>query len=189
MEGFLLVMSGPSGVGKGTIVREILKQREDVVVSISVTTRYMREGERDGVDYFFKSKEEFEDLIKNKKLLEHAYVHGNYYGTPLDFAQEKIKEGKIVILEIDVQGAMQVRKCFDNAAYVFVIPPRMADIEERLRKRGTEDEEKIHLRIQNSKTELEQIKYYDYFLVNDQVDIATDRLDKIIEEEMEKRRK
>lgn len=183
MEGFLLVMSGPSGVGKGTIVREITKAREDVVTSISVTTRYMRENEVDGRDYFFKSLDEFGDMVSNDELLEYARVHNNNYGTPKKFVEEQIAKGKVVILEIDVQGAAQVRQNFDNAVYVFVIPPRKKDIEERLRKRGTETEDKIKTRLINADHELEQIRFYDYFLVNDYVDVATKRLDNIIEEE------
>lgn len=189
MEGFLLVMSGPSGVGKGTIVKEILKQRHDTVVSISVTTRYKRDGELDGRDYFFVSEDEFENMVNNKKLLEYASVHNNHYGTPKEFVDKMISEGKVVILEIDVQGAEQIKKTYENAIYVFVIPPRMKDIHERLKKRGTEDEEKIKLRLENSKKEFDHIKDYDYFLVNDKVEYATERLHHIIEEEKEIRRK
>lgn len=188
MEGFLVVMSGPSGVGKGTIVKEILKKRDDVVSSISATTRYKRENEKDEVDYFFKTNEEFDELIKNNDLLEHAKIHGNRYGTPRKFVEDKIKEGKVVILEIDVQGASQVRETFDNVVYIFVIPPRKKDIEERLRKRGTESEDKIKTRLLNADHELEQIKNYDYYLVNDYVDVATKRLENILEEEKEKRK-
>lgn len=188
MKGFLLVMSGPSGVGKGTIVKEIMKQREDVVISVSVTTRYKREGEEDGREYFFIDLDKFGDMVANDQLLEYARVHGNNYGTPKEFVEEQIAKGKIVILEIDVQGAAQVRQNFDNAVYVFVIPPRKKDIEERLRKRGTETEEKIQTRLINADQELEQIQYYDYFLVNDYVDVATKRLDTIIDEERNLRR-
>lgn len=188
MDGFLLVMSGPSGVGKGTIVKEILKQREDTVVSISMTTRYIRDGEKNGIDYFFVSKDEFKNKVEENKLLEYANVHGNYYGTPLEFVDKNISEGKVVILEIDVQGAEQVRKTYDNAIYVFVVPERMRDIEERLVSRGTEKIEDIKLRLENSKKEFDQIKYYDYLLLNDDINFAIDRLNKIIEKEKEIRR-
>lgn len=183
MKGFLCVISGPSGVGKGTIVKELMKERDDIELSISVTTRYMRDGEVDGKDYFFISKEEFSRLEKEGKLLESAQVHDNRYGTPKDFVEEKINEGKIVILEIDVQGAAQIRENFDNAIYVFVMPPRMKDIEDRLKKRGTEDEDKIQLRVSNSIEEFKQITKYDYFLLNDKVDSATERLNKFLDEE------
>lgn len=187
MSGFLLVMSGPSGVGKGTLVKEILKLHDDVVVSVSVTTRYKRENEQEGREYFFVDKDKFDKMKKNNKLLESAQVHDNFYGTPRKFVEDSIKEGKTVILEIDVQGAEQVRDNFDDAVNVFVIPPKKADIEERLRKRGTESEDKIKTRINNADIELEQIKYYDYFLVNDYIDVATRRLESIINEERRKR--
>ncbi|MCT1795528.1 guanylate kinase [Helcococcus kunzii] len=189
MEGFLLVVSGPTAAGKGTIVKELLKIRKDVVQSISVTSRYKRINEEEGREYFFKTKEEFEQLIEEGQLLEYATVHGNYYGTPKKFVEENIKLGKVVILEIDVQGAQQVREKFDNQVSVFVIPPRKIDIENRLRHRGTETEEMIKIRLETAEREFDQIKYYDYFLVNDYVDVATKRLENIIDEEREEREK
>lgn len=127
-------------------------------------------------------------MEKTGRLLESACVHDNKYGTPKDFVEEQIEKGKIVILEIDVQGAKQIKANFDNAIYVFVLPPRMKDIEDRLRKRGTEDEDKIGLRIHNSIEEFKAITMYDYFLLNDKVDHATERLNKFLDEEREKRR-
>lgn len=188
MTGFLLVISGPSGVGKGTIVNEIKKRRDDIVVSISVTTRYKRANEEDGRDYYFINEEKFNDMINNGELLEYANVHGNFYATPRKFVEDNIAKGYIVVLEIDVQGAEQVRNNFNNTVNVFVIPPKKTDIENRLRKRGTETEDKIKLRLENSIKELEQIKFYDYFLVNDYVDNATNKLEEIINEEREKRK-
>lgn len=188
MKGFLCVISGPSGVGKGTIVKEIMKQRDDLELSVSVTTRYKREGEVDGKDYVFISLEEFAKMRENNQLLENASVHDNFYGTPKKFVEEQINKGKIVILEIDVQGARQIKENFDNAIYVFVLPPRMRDIEARLHKRGTEDEAKIALRMENSKEEFRAITMYDYFLLNDEVDQATERLNRFLDEEKEKRR-
>lgn len=187
MEGFLLVVSGPTAAGKGTIVKELLNTRDDVVESISATSRYKRANEEEGREYFFKTKEEFEELIKNDQLLEYAIVHGNYYGTPKKFVEENISLGKVVILEIDVQGAEQVREKFENQVSVFVIPPRKKDIEHRLRNRGTETEEMIKVRLETAEREFDQIKNYDYFLVNDYVDVATKRLENIIEEEIEER--
>ena len=187
-KGFLLVLSGPSGVGKGTIVKEILKDRDDAVISISVTTRYKRETEEEGKDYFFVSLEKFNEMVKNHELIEFAEVHSNYYGTPKAFVEENIEKGNVVILEIDVQGAQQIRESFDDAVYVFVLPPRMKDIELRLRHRNTEDDAKISLRLENAKKEFNQIKKYDYFLLNDQVTDATIRLQRIIDEEREIRR-
>lgn len=185
MKGFLLVMSGPTAAGKGTLVKEILKRREDIVLSISVTTRYKRDYEVDGKDYFFKTKEEFQDLIDQGKLLEYANVHGNYYGTPREFVEENVAKGKIVLLEIDVQGAAQVKENFGESVSVFVLPPRKKDIEARLRNRGTESEEAIKTRLESAEMELAQIRYYDHYLINDYVDQATDRLEGIIEEERE----
>lgn len=189
MRGFLLVISGPTAAGKGTIVKEILKRRDDVVASISVTTRYKRENENEAVEYFFKSEEEFNELVENNKLLEHAVVHGNSYGTPIEFVEKNIEEGKVVILEIDVQGATQIRKNYDDGVYIFVLPPKKDDIEKRLRFRNTESEDMIQTRLRNADVELAQIRYYDYYLINDYVDKATDRLEEIIDEELEKRRK
>lgn len=187
MEGFLLVVSGPTAAGKGTIVKELLNTRDDVVESISATSRYKRANEEEGREYFFKTKEEFEELIKNDQLLEYAIVHGNYYGTPKKFVEKNISLGKVVILEIDVQGAEQVREKFENQVSVFVIPPRKKDIEHRLRNRGTETEEMIKVRLETAEREFDQIKNYDYFLVNDYVDVATKRLENIIDEEREER--
>lgn len=189
MEGFLLVMSGPTAAGKGTLVRELLNRRDDIVLSTSVTTRYKRANEIDGQDYFFKTNEEFEDLIKNNKLLEYAKVHGNYYGTPRDFVEKNIKEGKIVLLEIDVQGGAQVRENFKNSVSIFVLPPRKKDIEARLRFRGTESEEDIKIRLKTAEEELGQIRYYDHYIINDFIEKAADRLEEIIEEELDNRRK
>lgn len=183
MKGFLCVISGPSGVGKGTIVKELLKKREDTALSISVTTRYQREGEVEGVDYFFKSLDEFDQMKANGELLESAIVHNNKYGTPKEFVEQKINEGKIVILEIDVQGAKQIKENFDNAIYVFVLPPKMSDIEERLRHRGTEDDAKISMRLENAMNEFKEITMYEYFLLNDKVDIATTRLIDLLDNE------
>lgn len=185
MKGFLCVISGPSGVGKGTIVKELLARRKDLKLSISATTRYIREGEKDGVDYFFKTEEEFDKLVEEGKLLESAFVHGNKYGTPKQFVEDEIDKGNIVILEIDVQGAKQIKENFDNAIYVFVIPPSMKAIEERLRKRGTEKEEDVNLRIENSINEFKSIVMYDYFLLNDEVEAAVDRLDYFLDYEKE----
>lgn len=187
MEGFLLVISGPTAAGKGTIVKELLKRREDIRLSISVTTRYKRDYEVDGTDYIFKTKEEFEQLIEDDELLEYANVHGNYYGTPRKFVEDSIKSGKIVLLEIDVQGSAQVRENFDNMVSVFVLPPKKKDIEDRLRKRGTENEDDIKRRLINAEIEMQEIRYYDHYLINDYVEDATNRLEMIIESEQEKR--
>lgn len=187
MKGFLLVISGPSGVGKGTVVEKLLSDNEDLVLSTSVTTRYQRKGEIDGEDYYFIDNEEFTSMINNNELLEHAYVHGNFYGTPRRFVDEEIDKGHIVILEIDVQGAMQVKKNYENAAFIFIMPRRLKDIEKRLRNRGTESEEKISLRMQNSKKEMAYIKDYDYFVINHTVDRACEQIIDIIDFEKNRR--
>lgn len=189
MKGFLLVISGPTAAGKGTILKELLKRRDDAVVSVSVTSRYKRKEETEGVEYFFKTKEEFEHLIKNDQLLEYANVHGNLYGTPRDFVEENINKGKIVILEIDVQGSLQIKENFENTVNVFVLPPRKRDIEDRLRHRGTETEEMIKTRLDTAEWELQKIIHYDYYLINDIVEHATNRLEEIINSEKKRREK
>lgn len=179
--GLLIVLSGPSGVGKGT-VRKALFEQDDVhfEYSISMTTRKPREGEVDGVDYFFKSKEEFEQLIKEEKLLEWAEYVGNYYGTPIEYVEKTLNEGKDVFLEIEVQGALQVKKSFPEGLFIFLVPPSLDELKNRIVTRGTESEELIQNRMNVAKEEIEMMHAYDYVVVNDQVDLACERIKAIV---------
>ena len=182
-KGFLLVISGPSGVGKGTVLHDLMNTQKNLVYSVSVTTRKQRPGEIEGVSYFFKSHEEFEKMIEEDKFLEYAKVHDNYYGTPKEFVEEKINEGKIVILEIDVQGALNVKKNIDNGVYIFLAPPSLSELKNRIVNRGTETESDINLRMSNAKKELSYIKNYDYLVVNDHLNSAINLVNEIINAE------
>lgn len=185
-KGLLLVISGPSGVGKGTICNILVNENKDINLSISATTRNMRQGEVDGVNYFFKSVDEFENLIENGKMLEYANVHGNYYGTPKDFVVNSIENGEIVILEIDVQGAMQVRENYPEAKLIFILPPSFEELRNRIVNRSTDDEETINLRMENAKKEMEYVEKYDYSVVNDNLESAVLKVKEIIEIERNK---
>ena len=185
-KGFLLVISGPSGVGKGTVLHDLMNTQKNLVYSVSVTTRKQRPGEIEGVSYFFKSHEEFEKMIEEEKFLEYAKVHDNYYGTPKDFVEEKINEGKIVILEIDVQGALNVKKNIDNGVYIFLAPPSLSELKNRIVNRGTETESDINLRMHNARKELSYIKDYDYLVVNDHLNSAINLVNEIINAEKHK---
>jgi guanylate kinase len=179
--GLLVVLSGPSGVGKGTVRKEIFnKGNTNLQYSISMTTRLPREGEVDGVDYFFKSREEFEDLIKKDKLLEWAEYVGNYYGTPIDYVEETLQRGQDVMLEIEVQGALQVRKVFPEGLFIFLAPPSLNELKNRIQTRGTESEELINNRMTVAKEEIEMMDAYDYVVENDKVDFACERIRAIV---------
>ncbi|MGY3765525.1 guanylate kinase [Vagococcus vulneris] len=182
--GLLIVLSGPSGVGKGT-VRKALFENKDTAYeySISMTTRQMREGEVDGVDYFFRSRKEFEALITAGKMLEHAEYVGNYYGTPLDYVNKTLDEGKDVFLEIEVQGAMKVKEKMPDGIFIFLTPPDFSELKARIIGRGTDDMAVINERMVVAKSEVEMMRHYDYAVVNDKVELAVDRIKKIIESE------
>ena len=182
--GLLIVISGPSGVGKGT-VRNALFQREghNLVYSISMTTRAPRNGETNGKEYYFVSREEFEERIKNNQFLEYAEFVGNYYGTPLDKVEDNLNEGNEVVLEIEVQGAMQVRKKKRDAIFIFIAPPTMQDLKNRLNRRGTEPKEVIQSRYEKACREVELAYLYDYIVVNDSVENAADKIMEIIRAE------
>lgn len=182
-KGFLLVISGPSGVGKGTVLHDLMNTQKNLVYSVSVTTRKQRPGEIEGVSYFFKSHDEFEKMIEEDKFLEYAKVHDNYYGTPKDFVEEKINEGKIVILEIDVQGALNVKKNTDNGVFIFLAPPSLSELKNRIVNRGTETTKDIKLRMHNAKKELSYINDYDYLVVNDHLNSAINLVNEIINAE------
>ena len=179
-KGLLLVISGPSGVGKGTICREYIKNHDDCARSVSATTRSPREGEIHGESYFFMTHDEFRKKIDEGGFLEHAVFCENYYGTPKDAVMRMLESGKNVILEIEVQGALQVRSHYPEAVFIFVIPPSLDELEERLRGRGTETDEVIAKRLDRAKAEFKYIDKYNYVLVNDTVAAATERLQAII---------
>ena len=182
-KGFLLVISGPSGVGKGTVLHDLMNTQSNLVYSVSATTRKKRDGEIEGVSYFYKSHEEFEKMIKEDKFLEYAHVHNNYYGTPKEFVENKINEGKIVILEIDVQGALNIKKNTDNGVFIFLAPPSLTELRNRIVGRGTETDEDIKIRMNNARKELEHINDYDYLVVNDHLNSAITSVNEIINAE------
>ena len=187
-KGLLIVLSGPSGVGKGTVRKEIFDDpTTSYKYSISMTTRQMREGEVNGVDYFFQTKEEFEALIQEDQFIEYAEYVGNYYGTPVQYVKDTMAEGHDVFLEIEVEGAKQVRKKFPDALFIFLAPPSLDHLKERLIGRGTETDEKIQSRVNEARKEVEMMNLYDYVVVNDEVHLAKERIQSIVEAEHLKR--
>lgn len=180
--GLKIVLSGPSGSGKGTIVKELIKD-EQFLLSISATTRSPRQGEEEGVHYFFKTKEAFETMIANDELLEYAQFCGNYYGTPKAFIEDSVKNGKDVILEIEVEGAMQIKEIYSDAIFIFVIPPSLVELENRLVGRGTEERTVIDQRLARAKEELALYKNYDYVVVNDRLVEALEEIRCIVQAE------
>lgn len=178
-KGLLLIVSGFSGAGKGTIVKGFLDRNDDVKLSISATTRECREGEIDGVHYYYITEEAFKDMIDQGDMFEYATYVGNYYGTPKSFVMKQLDEGHDVILEIEMQGALQVKEMYDEAIMIFVVPPHASDLKARLEHRGTEKPEVIKNRLRRSYEETELMKHYDYILVNDQLDDAIVSLENI----------
>lgn len=179
--GLLIVLSGPSGVGKGTVRKELFSQPDtNYEYSISMTTRGPREGEVDEVDYFFKTRSEFEELIEQDQLLEWAEFVGNYYGTPLEYVNKMRDAGRDVFLEIEVQGAAQVRSKVPDGLFIFLAPPSLTELEDRLVGRGTESNEVIASRLGAARQELEMMNLYDYVVENDEVENACDRINAII---------
>ncbi|WP_145516766.1 guanylate kinase [Streptococcus salivarius] len=182
--GLLIVFSGPSGVGKGTVRQEIFSTPDHKFeYSVSMTTRAQRPGEVDGKDYFFRSREEFEELIRNGQMLEYAEYVGNYYGTPLTYVNETLDKGIDVFLEIEVQGALQVKKKVPDAVFIFLTPPDLNELQERLVGRGTDSEEVIAQRIERAREEIALMSEYDYAIVNDEVPLAAERVKRVIEAE------
>jgi guanylate kinase len=178
--GLLFVISGPSGVGKGTIVKELLKLQPALKLSVSVTTRQPRPGEEDGVHYMFRSVDEFQRMVAAGELLEYAQYGSNFYGTPRSFVEQRLAEGHDVVLEIDTRGAIQVKERIPNGIYVFVLPPTMEELESRLTKRQTEAAEAMRMRLQVAVDELNYLPLYDYQLVNDELDHAVNKVQAII---------
>lgn len=183
-KGRLLVISGPSGVGKGTIVSRLTERLgENVKLSISATTREPRDGEVNGVHYHFLSDEEFLDRVKKEEFLEYALVHEHYYGTPKPPVEEALREGYDVILEIDVQGAMQVKENFREGVYIFILPPSIRELRNRLISRGTESKEDLEIRMAKALAEIDYLDHYDYAVVNDDLSAAEREVLSIIEAE------
>lgn len=178
--GLLLVLSGPSGVGKGTVCSELRRKQDDLVYSVSATTRAPRQGEVDGVNYFFRSREQFQDMIARDALLEYAEYVGNYYGTPRDFVERTLDSGKDIILEIEVQGALKVKEKFPEGVFIFLVPPSLEELKERITGRGTEAADVIDNRMSVAVEEMNLIRYYDYAVVNDKIDAACHRIQCII---------
>lgn len=180
----LIVLSGPSGVGKGTVRKEIFSQPgNNFDYSISMTTRRMRPGEVNGKDYFFVSKEEFENEIKTGGMLEYAQYVDNYYGTPLKYVNEMLDAGKDVFLEIEVKGAMQVREKVPDGLFIFLTPPDLMELRQRIVHRGTDDLETINKRMHQAVAEIEMMQNYDYAVVNDEVPVAAEKIKTIIRAE------
>ena len=183
-KGLLLVVSGPAGVGKGTIDRVLLERNTNMRLSVSATTRAPRPGEIDGVHYFFISDDKFKEMVENNEFLEYMHVFNlHYYGTPRSFVEDEIAMGHDVLLEIDVQGAMRVREAYPGAVLVFIAPPSMGKLKSRLVGRGTETPEVIERRFQTAFSELEYMKKYDYIVVNDVLDVAISHMEHIIDAE------
>jgi guanylate kinase len=179
----LIIFTGPSGVGKGTIVKKLFKDLPNVEFSVSCTTRVQRPGEIEGKNYFFKTKPEFQQMIASDELLEWAEFVGNYYGTPRKFVEEKLAQGKDVFLEIEVQGALQVMQKSPEAVSIFLAPPRFSDLEERLRKRGTETEAVMQERLKKAKEEMSFMDRFTYVVTNDDIDEAVDTIRTLILQE------
>jgi guanylate kinase len=182
-KGILFVLSGPSGVGKGTVRKALFSQKTDLKYSISMTTREKRPGEQEGVDYFFKSKDDFETLIEQKQLLEYAKYVNNYYGTPRDYVEKTLAAGHDVFLEIEVQGALQVRENFPEGVFIFLFPPSLEELKNRILHRGTETQELVLNRLKEARKEIEMMDAYDYVVVNDDVDLAVSKIHAIIQSE------
>ena len=182
--GLLIVLSGPSGVGKGTVRKAIFDNySNEFDYSISMTTRKRREGEKEGIDYYFRTKEEFEQLIAEDGLLEYAEYVGNYYGTPLAYVNQTLDEGRDVFLEIEVQGALKVREKMPEGIFIFLSPPDLDELKSRIVNRGTDSDEMIERRMHKAVEELKLIQYYDYVVENDTVKNAARKIRNIIESE------
>ena len=179
-QGLLIVISGPSGTGKGTVCKELLKQHPEISYSVSATTRQPRTGEVHGINYWFTEKAEFERMIQDEDLLEWAEVYGNYYGTPVKKVREMLDAGQDVLLEIDTQGAMKVKERFPDGLYIFIIPPSLVELERRIRGRGTETEESICRRLHAASEEIRIGLNYDYVVENDVVEVAAKKIAAIV---------
>lgn len=178
--GIFYVISGPSGAGKTTILKKILEDVENLTFSVSYTTRPKRPNEQEGVDYFFVDEAKFKDMIRRGEFIEWALVHGYYYGTSEKFIDSKLKENYDIVLDIDVQGAINIMKKFSNAVFIFLAPPTFEELEKRLRKRKTESQEDLMKRIKDARWELSKIPLFDYLVINDSIDSAISKIKAII---------
>ena len=179
-QGILVVVSGFSGAGKGTLMKELLKRYDNYALSVSATTRQPREGEKDGEDYFFVSREYFQQMIEDGRLVEYAQYVNHYYGTPRDYVEKKMAEGKDVILEIEIQGALKVKKRFPDALLIFVTPPSAGELRRRLVGRGTETIEVINARLRRAAEEASGMEAYDYLLIKDEIDNCVEQMHQLI---------
>ena len=185
-KGLLLVVSGPSGTGKGTICKDIVAKHEDINLYISATTRNPRVGEVEGKSYFFKTKEEFEAMVDRGEFLEHAMIYDNYYGTPKKAIFDELDMGRDVILEIEMQGAMQIKEVYPQAVFIFVLPPSLQELRNRIVGRGTETEEQIEKRFNSAYDEIKLLGDYDYFIFNNIVEKSAEEILNILEVEKNK---
>ena len=179
-QGILVVVSGFSGAGKGTLMKELLKRYDNYALSVSATTRQPREGEKDGEDYFFVNREYFQQMIEEGRLVEYAQYVNHYYGTPRDYVEKKMAEGKDVILELEIQGALKVKKRFPDALLIFVTPPSAGELRRRLVGRGTETIEVINARLRRAAEEASGMEAYDYLLINDEIDACVEQMHQLI---------
>lgn len=186
-KGLLFVLSGPSGVGKNTVLDELFKNFNGVSYSVSATTRERREGEVEGENYFFISEEKFKEIKEEDGFIESALVHGHHYGTPKKFVDQKLETGEDIILEIDTQGAKQVREKYPEAVYIFLLPPSLEELENRLDKRGSESDKSKNVRLSNARQELKEVHNYDYEVINDSLADAVREIKKIIIKEQKRR--
>jgi len=179
-KGNLIVISGPSGAGKGTIINKLMEINQNIWLSVSATTRQKRSNDIENVTYFFYTKEEFEEKINNNEFLEYAIYSDNYYGTPKEEINKKLDDGIDVILEIEIQGALQIKELVPDAIFIFIMPPSMDILKDRLEKRGTDSEEKILKRFKRAYTEINEVTKYNYVVINDDVDMAVNKVNSIL---------
>lgn len=182
-KGLLIVVSAPAGCGKDTILDKVLAECPNLHYSVSVTTRKKREGEAEGISYYFRTTEEFKKMLEEKELLEYTEYVGNYYGTPKTAVYDMLESGRDVILKIEVEGAGNIKKLFPDCVMIFIVPPSFTELERRLKKRGSEDEATIKNRIDAAKIELTFIKHYDYVIINNELDKAVDDFKTVVEAE------
>jgi guanylate kinase len=182
-EGLLIVISGPSGTGKSTIVKEFIQRNPEIMLSVSATTRKIRLGETEGVNYFYLTEDEFHQNLEKDAFLEHAVVYDHYYGTPKEFVGQKLSQGKDVVLEIDIDGALQIKKKFDRGLFLFILPPSIDELRRRINNRGTDSSEEIEKRLNSALDEIRQFVSYDYVIMNEKVSTAVELIESIIKAE------